>query len=72
LRPADERTVLALVDQYAGDANAHQRQMFGDSLRAALTIAEVADIVERFGFDRATVRQTSDRHWTWIARRLVN
>ena len=67
LRPDDDRAVLRLVQQYAGDANAHQRQMFDASLRAALTLAEVRELVASVGFDRDTVQQTSDRHWTWSA-----
>src|SRR5262245_37841398 len=69
LRPPDETTLTALVDQYAAGANAHQRQMFADSLHAALTLAEVRTLVSDLHFDPATVRQTSDRHWTWCARR---
>ena len=65
LRPEDDATVRQLVETYAGDANAHQRQMFEDSLRAALTLEEVRGMVVRLGFDPATVRQTTDRHWTW-------
>jgi ubiquinone/menaquinone biosynthesis C-methylase UbiE len=69
LRPADEATLDRLVETYAGDANGHQRQMFADSLRAALTLAAVQHLVAALGFDAATVRQTTDRHWTWHARR---
>jgi ubiquinone/menaquinone biosynthesis C-methylase UbiE len=69
LRPPDEATVARLVETYAGDGNAHQQQMFADSLRAALTIAEVRGLVSRLGFDPATVRETTDRHWTWVARK---
>ena len=71
LRPADEMTLLRLVATYAGDANAHQRQMFADSLHAALTLEEVRDLVAALGFDPATVRQTTDRHWTWVARKTT-
>ena len=53
---------------YAGAANAHQRKMFGDSLHAALSLAEVQSLVTTLGFHAATVRQTTDRHWTWAAR----
>jgi ubiquinone/menaquinone biosynthesis C-methylase UbiE len=67
LRPNDDATVRHLVQMYAGDANAHQRQMFEDSLRAALTLDEVRDMVARLGFEPTTVRQNSDRHWTWSA-----
>jgi ubiquinone/menaquinone biosynthesis C-methylase UbiE len=69
LRPPDEATWHHLVRTYAGDATKHQRQMFADSLHAALTLAEVRDLVATLGYDPATVRQTTDRHWTWIAQR---
>jgi ubiquinone/menaquinone biosynthesis C-methylase UbiE len=67
LRPAEEEALASLVDTYAAGANAHQRQMFADSLRAALTLAEVRGLVAALGFDPAGVAQTTDRHWTWCA-----
>jgi ubiquinone/menaquinone biosynthesis C-methylase UbiE len=67
LRPVDETALRAFVQQYAGDANAHQQQMFADSLHAALALDEVRALVSRLGFDVVTVQQTSDRHWTWVA-----
>jgi ubiquinone/menaquinone biosynthesis C-methylase UbiE len=69
LRPADEATLTHLVAAYAGDANAHQQQMFSDSLRAALTLGEIRDLVATLGFAPSTVQQTTDRHWTWTARK---
>jgi ubiquinone/menaquinone biosynthesis C-methylase UbiE len=69
LRPPDEMTLLRLVATYAGDANAHQRQMFADSLHAALTLDEIRAMVTQLGFDAETVQQTTDRHWTWTAKR---
>jgi ubiquinone/menaquinone biosynthesis C-methylase UbiE len=68
LRPADDETLRRLVHTYAGDANAHQQKMFAESLHAALTLAEVRELVSRVGFDPAGVSQSSDRHWTWAAR----
>jgi ubiquinone/menaquinone biosynthesis C-methylase UbiE len=67
LRPADRATLDRLVSTYAGDANVHQRQMFADSLHAALTLEEARALVQAHGFAAATVQQTSDRHWTWSA-----
>jgi hypothetical protein len=55
-----------LVNTYANEATAYQRRLFGESLRAALTVEEMASLVADFGFARSTVRMTSDRHWTWI------
>jgi len=69
LRPATDFELQQLVQTYAGDANDHQRQMFADSLHAALTLAEVRGLVGSLGVDPATVQQTSDRHWTWSARK---
>jgi ubiquinone/menaquinone biosynthesis C-methylase UbiE len=67
LRPADEATLKQLVRTYAGDANARQQKMFAESLHAALALDEVRALVAGVGFDPAGVRQTTDRHWTWIA-----
>jgi ubiquinone/menaquinone biosynthesis C-methylase UbiE len=69
LRPESDSLVRRLVDTYAAGANEHQRAMFDASLRAALTLAEIRDLVASLGFDAGTVRQSSDRHWTWAARR---
>jgi len=66
LRPADSETVTKLVDMYAGEATEHQRKMFDDSLRAALSLGEIQELVARLGLPSADVRQTSDRHWTWL------
>jgi ubiquinone/menaquinone biosynthesis C-methylase UbiE len=69
MRPNDEATLRHLVATYAGDANAHQQQMFADSLHAALTLNEMQALVAAQGCDAADVRPTSDRHWTWHTRR---
>lgn len=69
LRPDDDAEVRRLVAAYAGNANDHQKQMFEDSLRAALTLDEVRDLVAACGHDPAHVVPTSDRHWTWATRR---
>jgi ubiquinone/menaquinone biosynthesis C-methylase UbiE len=68
LRPADEATLRDLVDRHAAGANDHQKRMFADSLHAALNLDEVRDLVAGLGFAPAGVTQTSDRHWTWVAR----
>ena len=66
-RPDDEQTLENLVRQYAGHETDESQALFADSLRAALTVCEVQDIVESLGFERACVEMTSDRHWTWEA-----
>ncbi len=68
-RPADQPTLEQLVDTYAAGTNAHQRQMFADSLHAALDLDEIRSLVESLGFAPETVQLTSDRHWTWAAVR---
>lgn len=67
MRPKDQTQLLDLVDQYAKGANEHQRQLFADSLHAALTLVEIQELVMALGYRASTVAATSDRHWTWIA-----
>lgn len=66
-RPCDQAEWDQLVETYAGTANPHQRQLFRDSLRAALTVDEVRAIVASLGIGPDAVQQTSDRHWTLTA-----
>jgi ubiquinone/menaquinone biosynthesis C-methylase UbiE len=69
LRPESKSELDRLVDLYAGDANASQREMFGASLHAALTLAEVRELIAPFGLPAGSAKQTTDRHWTvsWSA-----
>lgn len=67
-RPNDEATLRHLIKTYAGDANADQQQLFADSLRAALTVEEVREMIKAIHCDPEGVRQTSDRHWTWTTK----
>jgi len=68
-RPASAAAVEDLVASYAADCDDDQRRLFRESLHAALTLDEIRTMVGSLGFDPATVQMTSDRHWTWIARR---
>jgi len=70
LRPADQSTLNHLVDVYAGSANAHQRQMFDDSLHAALSIAEIQQLLQTLDCPPEWVSQTTDRHWTIAGTQL--
>jgi ubiquinone/menaquinone biosynthesis C-methylase UbiE len=68
-RPDSVELVDFLVQQYAGAENAHQQQLFRDSFHAALTLDEIRALVGELGFAPETVQMTSDRHWTWVARK---
>jgi ubiquinone/menaquinone biosynthesis C-methylase UbiE len=68
LRPEDDAGVRSLVETYAADANDRQRGLFDASLRAALSLDEIRDLVSQLGHDPRQVSKTSDRHWTWSAR----
>ena len=70
LRPHGAAELAALVETHAADANDHQRRMFAESLHAALTLAEIRDLVTSLGFPAETVTATSDRHWTWAAQKV--
>ena len=69
LRPEDNEQVTRLVAAYVGQESDRARQMFKDSLRAALSLDEIRALVRELGFEAATVQATSDRHWTWVARK---
>jgi ubiquinone/menaquinone biosynthesis C-methylase UbiE len=69
-RPKDRDELERLVELHAGGATPRQRQLFADSLQAAFTVEEIGDFVTAVGFDKSSVRLTSDRNWTWSARKL--
>jgi ubiquinone/menaquinone biosynthesis C-methylase UbiE len=69
LRPPDEATLEQLVATYTAGESDHARQMFSDSLHAALTLDEIRALVGELGFAPESVQATSDRHWTWSARK---
>jgi ubiquinone/menaquinone biosynthesis C-methylase UbiE len=68
-RPASRPELDRLVSVHAAAATATQRQLFADSLHAALTVDEVREIVATLPFSTASVEATSDRHWTLAATR---
>ncbi len=71
MRPESDEAVSGLVARYTGDCSAHQLKLFDDSLRAALSLDEIRSLIVGLGFDAATVEQTTDRHWTWIAAKGI-
>ena len=70
LRPPSKEVLNQLVSVYAANDAPHARQLFADSLHAALTLDEVRAVIVPLGFEAETVQQTSDRHWTWHATRI--
>lgn len=68
-RPESSDEVDRLVQLYASGETEHARKMFDDSLRAALTLEEMQAIIRELGLDADTVVASSDRHWTWAARK---
>ncbi|WP_235951183.1 class I SAM-dependent methyltransferase [Crateriforma spongiae] len=63
-RPEDEATVEALIRAHADGEPPSAQQLYRQSLHAALTLEEVRAIVDDLGMDAASVKMTSDRHWT--------
>lgn len=64
LRPPDEATMNAWVESIGTDYDAHQKQLFRDSLHAAFTLDEVNQLIAQAGFESVKVYQSSERHWT--------
>ena len=64
IRPDHDRSVDELVSKIGGDYDDRQQQLFRDSLKAALTLAEVQDLIDRVGLPQVKLSQSSDLHWT--------
>lgn len=64
-RPGTREELERLVQTYAGEESERARQLFADSLRAALTVEEVRAMLRGLGLPDDGVAMTSDRHWTW-------
>ncbi|MEG3899701.1 MULTISPECIES: methyltransferase domain-containing protein [unclassified Microcoleus] len=64
LRPEKPEIRENLVKLYAADCNAHQQQLFSDSLQAAFALDEVEEMMQNAGLDGLRVYESSDRHWT--------
>jgi ubiquinone/menaquinone biosynthesis C-methylase UbiE len=77
-RPSSDAEVDRLVALYGGEPPAdakqqatfeHQRELFRASLKAALTVEEIAALARETGMAADAVRRTSDRHWTLAYRK---
>ena len=64
IRPETHDDAWAIVNRVASGDTARQKQLFFDSLCAALTLDEVRQMVAAAGIEGAAVVQSSDRHWS--------
>ncbi len=70
IRPDNDRIVNQLVDKIGENYDNRQRQLFRDSLQAALTLTEVQDLIDRSGLKQVKLSQSSDLHWTIERQKL--
>ncbi|MCA9194623.1 MAG: class I SAM-dependent methyltransferase [Planctomycetales bacterium] len=68
-RPKSNAEVENLVAQYTANESPASQQLFRQSLIAALTVCEMQNLVERCGMNGSCVAMSSDRHWTWQAKK---
>ncbi len=66
LRPQTLEELEAIVVRYASNDTDYQRELFYNSLHAALTLDELNRLSQEAGLLGAKIRQTSDRHWVLI------
>ncbi|GAB4173762.1 MAG: class I SAM-dependent methyltransferase [Coleofasciculaceae cyanobacterium] len=64
IRPDSQERLNAIVEKVVADCNAHQQQLFRDSLHAAFTLDEVRELLQQAGLEGVKVYQSSERHWT--------
>jgi ubiquinone/menaquinone biosynthesis C-methylase UbiE len=70
-RPESEEEVERLVALYTRGETDYSKQLFRQSLRAALTVAELREIVGPLGIVEDSVQMSSDRHWTLTHRKAT-
>jgi SAM-dependent methyltransferase len=63
-RPLSLVQLNTMVDAVGEDYNPHQKQLFWDSLHAALTLEEVQQLIDTAGLTGVRLYPSSDRHWT--------
>jgi ubiquinone/menaquinone biosynthesis C-methylase UbiE len=64
LRPASREAAWRTVERVAPNVSERQRQLFFDSLCAALTLDEVRELVRAAGLAAERIEVISDRHFT--------
>ena len=64
MRPASHEELENLVEEYASEETDYSRQLFHQSLHAALTVEEVRSMLVELNLPADSVTATSDRHWT--------
>ena len=63
-RPESAAEVERLVQLHAGEESENAKQLFRQSLHAALTLEEIRELARGLGIREQDVQMTSDRHWT--------
>ena len=64
IRPESDDLVNDLVAKFGVNNDDRQQHLFRDSLKAALTIAQVQELIDRVGLKHVKLTQTSELHWT--------
>jgi ubiquinone/menaquinone biosynthesis C-methylase UbiE len=70
LRPESAEEVERLVQQHAQQETTENQQLLRQSLHAALALEEARAMVSQLGLPGEAVQATSDRHWTFAARKV--
>lgn len=64
LRPDTNESVESLVTKHASNESAVGQQLLRQSLHAALSLAELGEMLGAIGIPPQTIEVSSDRHWT--------
>ncbi|MBD3673041.1 MAG: class I SAM-dependent methyltransferase [Planctomycetaceae bacterium] len=64
MRPESVKDLETIVEQQASEETEYSRQLFRQSLHAALTVDEVQKMLEEFHLPPSCVSATTERHWT--------
>lgn len=64
MRPESVDELEAIVEEHASEETDYSRQLFRQSLHAALTVDEVRSILTELELPEDSVTATTERHWT--------
>ena len=70
IRPENDEIVNDLIDRIGSGYDARQQQLFRDSLKAALTLAEVQEAIDLVSLQDVKLTQSSELHWSIERKKL--
>jgi ubiquinone/menaquinone biosynthesis C-methylase UbiE len=72
VRPETDEAIEELVEAHTQGESQASKQLLRQSFHAALTLAEIRELLGPLGITSDSVQMTSNRHWTIHARKSID